>query len=217
MKIFKSILVVIITVMLLPSCGPSFQVTGTWINKEKLGHGHYNSVFVIAMTPDIEARQAFENAVEEYVAREGVKVVKSLDIYGPISSKAALPSHEAFMAKVIEKECKSIFIVTLVDSKSETRYVPGTTSYTPYPTYGYYGSFGGYYGYNYGAIYEPGYYTTDQTYFLQGNLYDSSTEEILFSIQSKATNPPELVKSSKDYAATLVNELRKQGLINKTK
>jgi hypothetical protein len=217
MKILKPAFLLFLISIFFYSCGPSFKVTGTWLNKEKLGKGNYKSVFVIAMTPNLEARQSFEDAVAEYSARYGVRAVKSLDVYGPITSKAALPSPEAFMAKVQELKCDAIFTVTLVDSKSETRYVPGTTSYTPYPTYGYYGSFGGYYGYNYGTVYEPGYYTTDQTYFLEGNLYDSSNEDILFSIQSKATNPPELIKSSKEYAATLFNELKKQGLISQTK
>ncbi len=213
MKKLGILLVAFLSLMLIESCGPSFQIAGSWINDSKLGKGYYKKVFILAMTQNLEARQAFENSTADYAIRAGVTPVKSLDIYGPISSKAALPTHENFMNKVKELGCDAIFVVSLIDSKSETRYVQGTSSYTPYPTYGYYGSFGGYYGYNYGMVYEPGYYVTDQTYFVESNLYDASNEEILFSIQSKATNPPDLIKSSHEYAATLFQQLKKEGII----
>lgn len=213
MKNIRFLLAIILIPFAFSSCGPSFKVTGTWLNKDKLGKGHYKNIFVVALTQNLEARQAFENSVARYIEREGGKAIKSLDVYGPISSKGALPSHESFLAKVNELGCDAIFTVTLVDSRSETRYVPGTTSYAPYPSYGYYGSFGGYYGYNYGVVYEPGYYVTDQTYFVESNLFDASNEEILFSIQSKTTNPPELLKAADQYSMTLVNELKKQGII----
>ena len=43
-------------------------------------------------------------------------------------------------------------------------------------------------------------------------LFDVKTEEILFSIQSKAANPPAINKASKMYTQTLVDEIKKLGL-----
>ncbi|HRI19814.1 MAG TPA: hypothetical protein PLA68_02620 [Panacibacter sp.] len=126
-----------------------------------------------------------------------------------------MPVKEAFLKKVSDLGCETIFTVALVDKQSETRYNPGSSSiYAPYPMYGYYGRFGGYYGYS-SMMYSPGYYSTDKTYFLESNLYDAKTEELLLSIQSKAENPPAIQKSSKLYTESLIKELESLGLLKK--
>jgi hypothetical protein len=121
------------------------------------------------------------------------------------------------MRKIKEKECQTILTVSLVDSKSETKYIPGSSyTYDPMMYYGpYYGTFAGYYSYAATSFYSPGYYNTNSTYYLETNLYDAVEQGILFSIQTKAVNPPEINKASYQFTQTLIEELKRNGLLKK--
>ena len=80
--------------------------------------------------------------------------------------------------------------------------------YGGYGAYGPYGGFGGYYGYAVSTMSTPGYYKTDNKYFLEAKMFDLKTEELLLSIQTKADNPSALEKSSKEYTQTLMDEIK---------
>jgi hypothetical protein len=79
----------------------------------------------------------------------------------------------------------------------------------------YYGTFASYYSYSYDVLYSPGYYSTNSTYYLETNLYDATGGGILFSIQTKAMNPPEINKASQQFTETLIDELKTNGLLRK--
>ena len=105
----------------------------------------------------------------------------------------------------------------MVDAKSETKYIPEQSfTYDPMMYYGgYYGTFVNYYSYSYNHVYSPGYYDTKSTYYLETNLYDVSDGGILFSIQTKAMNPPEINKASTQFTVTLIDELKRNDLLKK--
>jgi hypothetical protein len=96
--------------------------------------------------------------------------------------------------------------VALVDKTSETRYVPGTATYMPYGSYGY--GWGGYYGYGM-STYNPGYYTTDKTYFVESHIFDVESEKMIWSAQSEAYNPSSISKFSRDYTTVLADRISK--------
>ena len=141
---------------------------------------------------------------------------KSYYIFGPIRSKETLPPKELILNNIKKLGCDVVFIVALIDQKSETHYTPSTTMYSAAPFYGYYGTFGSYYNYS-SVVYSPGYYTTDNTYYLESNLYDVNTEELLVSMQSKVVNPKSIEKGSKEYTKALIQELENQGFLKNKK
>lgn len=200
------------SLVFLSACSPSMKITGNWMNKEIIGTGKYEKIFLFAMAYDMGAKQAVENEQAKAAAAEGIKTMKSYEVFGP-NYMSKKPSHEEIIAKIKETGCDAVFTSALVDVQSETRYVPGTTTYTPY--YGYYGSFGGYYGGMNSFMYEPGYYTEDKTYFIESNLYDVATGDIVWSVQSEAYNPTKVEKVARDYAYLLFNRLRSEGILDK--
>lgn len=193
------------------SCGSSQEVTSFWKNPEMAPGKKYTKVFISALTADRGARNVLEADLSTVAKGRGLESVKSIDVFPNISSKKDMPSEDAIVAKIKEMGCDGIFTLSLLDVKSEQRYVPGTTTYAagyaPYPAYGYYGGFYGYYSYNYNVISEPGYYTTDKTYFIEANFYDAATGKIVFSMQSTAVNPSSLNEFSKEYAWLLGDRL----------
>jgi hypothetical protein len=208
----------------LVSCGPSIKTTASWVNREKLPPQPIKSIFIIALTENMEAKLTLEKDIAAAAEARGMKAYKSIDVMGPVGIKDIAPHKDAFDKKLAELGCESIFTVALVNKESETRYVPGTTTmYSPYGyggyggyggfgAYGGYGGFGGYYGYSSSIMSTPGHYTTDKTYFLEAKLFDIKTEELLLSIQSKAVNPGKISTSSKAYTQTLVEEIKSLGL-----
>lgn len=228
MKQFKLLSTLLIFTVLFSfiSCGPSVKATYVWVNKEKIPAVPLKSIFIIAITDNMQLRANLENDLGAAAVKRGLIAYKSMDIIGPVSMKEIAPVKDVFLKKLNDLKCESILTIALVDEKSETRYVPGTTAYTPYSYgayggyggyggYGMYGGFGGYYGYSVSTMSTPGYYTTDKTYFIEGKVFDLKTGDILLSIQSKADNPDGIEKSSKEYTQSFMAEVNKLRPIKK--
>jgi hypothetical protein len=198
------------------SCSPSVRVIGVWVNKEKVhpGSSRVTNVFINVMTQNQVAKSALENDLADAAAARGIKSVKSYYAFGPVRSRENLPPKDLVLQQIRKFGCDAIFTVVMIDRKSETRYVPGASTYNPYPYYGYYGTFGAYYT-NSSMVYAPGYYTQDDTYYLESNLYDATTEDLLVSMQTKVENPSSIEKSSKEYTKALIQELADQGFFKK--
>lgn len=195
------------------SCGPSIKTTGVWVNREKLPAEPLKSVFVIAFTDNMKTRVTLEDDLAAAAEKRGLKAYKSVNIIGPVEMHLIAPVKDVFIQKLRDLNCEAIFTVALVHETSETKYIPSSTmSYSPYSYggyggYGAYGGFGGYYGYAVNTMSTPGYYSTDTKYFLEAKLFELNTDELLLSIQTKAHNPAEIEKSSKEYTQTLMNEI----------
>jgi hypothetical protein len=116
-----------------------------------------------------------------------VKDVKTVKVYGKQDAPSEVPTHQIYEPLV--------------------QYVP--------MAFGYYGIY-----YNYMSDYQeqsfsPDYYALDKTFFLETNLYNVSTEKLLWSVQSKAFNPEDLDSAFKTYKKLLIDNLKKEGLIIK--
>ncbi|TFV94286.1 hypothetical protein E4S40_09630 [Algoriphagus kandeliae] len=193
------------------SCSPSVKILGSWTSPSKPAEG-YSSVFVTALTENLLARQAVEKDLVDLIQSKGITASSSFEVIPP-GFKAKESDKETILAKIKEMGSESILTIALLDQTNETRYVPGTTMYTPM-RYGYYGRFWGYYNYYNPVMYDPGYYTTDKNYYLEANLYDVATEELVWSSQSETTNPSSLETFSKTFAESIVKQLIKDGFIS---
>lgn len=197
-------------------CSPSIKIVGSWINKDRPAGKSYKSVFIAVLAQNMAARSILENDIAAAAEANGIKAVRSLAVFTPVTGVADSIVIAAFVKKVYESGCSSILIVSLLDAQTETKYIPGSSyNYQPYPYYGYYGNFYNYYSYSFNIISTPGYYKTDKTYYIESNLYDVDTQGILFSIQTKAANPPAIDKSAQKFTETLVEELKSNGLLKK--
>jgi hypothetical protein len=225
-KLFSALLI-IGSSLTITSCGPTIKTTGSWVNREKIPAEPIKSVFVVAFTDNMDVRLHLEENIAEAAKKKGLKAYKSTDIIGTVEMKYVAPVKDVFLKKLHDLNCEAIFTVALVDAVSETKYVPGTTaSYSPYAygayggysgygAYGPYGGFGGYYGYAISTVSTPGYYQTDNEYFIEAKLFDVKTDDLLLSIQSKAKNPAEIAKASKQYTESLMEEIKRMRLRKK--
>ncbi|HMT28041.1 MAG TPA: hypothetical protein PKD91_02055 [Bacteroidia bacterium] len=192
------------------SCSPTMKIVGSWVNTEKMKDKKYKSVFIIALTENFGYKAQVENDLAEAAAARGLNAVKSSVVFPYTFSKDNAPIKELLIEKIKGSGCDAVFTSVLVDQQSQTKYVPGSV-YAPM-SYGYYGDFYNYYNYYTPVVYNPGYYETNKTYFLESNLYDVATGELMWSVQSQAINPSDIQNFSKQYAYLLVQQLEKEGL-----
>lgn len=189
----------------LTGCETTQKVTYSWTNPSFKADKKYEKIFLAAIVNNPHVRTHLEDEMGKAAEAQGFKLERSLD-YFPVSFRDRAPaSREKMMEKIQELNCDLIFTVNLVDKKSETRYVQsGFGFYGPYPGYGL--QFRGFYSYWYPYYFDPGYYVTDKTYFMEGNLFDAKTETLIWSIQTRTINPSSIERFSTDLVAMMLDK-----------
>ncbi|WP_439880370.1 hypothetical protein ACSX1A_14545 [Pontibacter sp. MBLB2868] len=193
-------------------CTPTTRITGTWKNPDA-GEKNYNKIVVAALTDNVRAREKVESDMQAQLQQRGVTAIKSINLFPPTMMSKEGPDVNLLMEKIKGEGYDAIMTVALIDEETETRYVPGTYGYAPVTRFGWYGRFRGYYTYWYPTLYDPGYYTEDKIYFLETNLYDVNSENLLWSAQSQSYAPNSLRKASETLAELTVSRLAQANLL----
>jgi hypothetical protein len=200
-------LMVLVLVACLTACGPATQITGSWKNPNQHAK-KFNSVMVMTLTQNLEARQTVENDLAAALNANGIKTLKGMESIPPGFLDEKEFDKQALLEKIKKTGAEGIITITLINRETETRYVPGSYGYTPVTRFGYYGRFSGYYTTWYPTIYSPGYYEQNKIYFMEVNLYDAASEDLLWSAQSETYNPNSIAQFSKEFAEVIVNKMR---------
>ncbi len=198
-------------ILFVGSCSTSSTViTGKW--EKPMIEQNYNDILVAALVPTISSRSVIEQHMVEDLKEEGVNATQSIDRLPP-----QLIENEDTKQQIINSirgdGVDAILTVSLIDKDTETRFVPGSEPYSPYPYYSFYGNFWGYYDYWYPRFYDSGYYTEDKIYYIETNLYDAKSEELIWSAQSETYNPVDIVTFSSEFAHEIVREMKNEGII----
>lgn len=202
-----------IAATLLFSCSGATRITGSWVNPEMQPvTQNYNNIFVAAMAKNVTARSQTENALAAELARHNKHALKSIDHF-TTGFQDALPSREEILQKINNAGADAILTTSLLRTQSETRYVRGAVRYAPVPSYGWYRGFYAYYAHWHPMVYDPGYYVTDKTYFVEANLYDARSEKLLWSAQTETVDPGSLDRFLKDYPGKIVTRMMRDGVL----
>ncbi|PPL03086.1 iron-containing alcohol dehydrogenase [Parapedobacter indicus] len=203
----------LIVCFLISACSTSTRITGSWKDPAvDASTGESKSVLVMPLSRNIEVRTKLENALAAKAAELNIKAVKSSDIFTPDFFQE-IPPRDELLNKIRQTGVDAILTVSLIDTESDTRYVRGTTRYAPLPLYNWYGGFYSYFNYWHPIMYDPGYYVTDKTYFLETNLYNTQTDRLIWSAQSETVNPSSIDAFAKEYPEVLLERMIKDGLL----
>ncbi|MES2418866.1 MAG: hypothetical protein V4541_11805 [Bacteroidota bacterium] len=201
-------------ILLLWSCSPATRITGSWVDpsaKGKMVNG--KTLFIASLTRNMEVRTKLENAIAEQATSHNLKTIKSTTQFSP-DFYQDLPPEKELLAKIRNTGADVILTISLINKESETRYVRGTQHYSPFTSYRWYGGFYSYFNYWRPMLYEPGYYVTDKTYFMETNLYDMESNRLIWSAQSETVNPGSIDNFVSNYPAILIDQLVKDGLLS---
>lgn len=214
MKITKLFLIAATAILMLGSCSSTMKYTWT---KDGFKGKDFDKILVVATTRDLITRAAYEGTVMQLLQKEGISAQKSIDIFPQFENAEGI-SEEVIAQKVREGGFDGIIVASLVDVNSQQ--VLESYGGTAYP-YGMYGRYG--YGYNryiyrgYAYTYQQDYYREQRTYVLEARLFDaeaSSPENaLMWTGQTKLTDPSSFESGAKSFAKTTVRTLLKKGLV----
>lgn len=194
----------LILISLFTACKTPQRVLTAWTDPNRPDK-KYTTVFIGAIIQNGHLKYVLEDDLGEAAKKKGFKVVKGYEVFPPNFNSDNMRDQEVVLNAIRKKGCDVILTITVIDVKSQTYYTQGTT-YSPYGVgYGFYG----YYSYWGPTVYNPGYYTTDKTYFVEANAFDMETQKMFWSVQSKAENPEGIEKTSKEYTTLLMNQFEK--------
>jgi len=209
------VLSAIIVTVFFAACSSTKETPGVWVNKEKIQGKTYDNFFVVVMTADIEARVKLENEIAATITSRGHKAIKSYEVLPADLKDPKPPAVDALIEKIKASDCNAVFVASLLDQNDEIRFNPGGTHYTMRSDYSWSGTFFGYYSHYYSTLSTPSYYSSDKSYFMQSNLFDKASQELMFSVQSEIFNPSSLASGSRTYISTLMKQLDKAKLLKK--
>ena len=201
----KSFVTSLALILLLASCSNS-KVTSAWKapNASPLAPGNKILVMGIIQDKDIRLRMQMEGFVVDALKAKGYNAVSSYSLYGP-KFFGADKNEESALSQLHSSNIDEVLTISLLDKAREANYRPD---------YGYPGSpFWGYYSYMYGRPYNPGYVSVNTHFLWESNLYDVSTKNLLYSVQSRSFNPSSAGSMGKAYANVILKNMMKEGLV----
>ncbi len=201
--------ITLIVSIVISSCKQGTVVTGTW---QKDTDKAYDDLVVAALTDRMSLRTTVEEDLKQSLENIGASVQTSVNVLPPgfiedENQKAVI------LNRVNEEGTDGILTIALVAGETETRYEPGGYPYAPYPTHPYYGHFWAYYDHWYPKFATPDYYTENNNYYIETNLYDAQTEELVWSGQSKIYDPAYFERFSESYADEITASMASDGVI----
>lgn len=189
------------------------KIIGSW--KDAESNKSFSNIMVVGLTSNFLAQTSVEERMTYYLnSRGGVKAQVSRGIFDP-DMKITEEVKEKVANKLGEQGFDGLLTVALVSIDENTNYVAGTR-YQPYAYPGY-GNYWGYYGHYSPMVYSQGYYTSNKIYTIEANLYDVSTEKLVWAARSETTDPSSLDKFSKEYSKKVVYQLNEEGMLNNKK
>lgn len=193
-------------------CSPSTEITGSWKNPD-YQRGSMRKIFVTAITSSEAARRTLEGDLALALQEKGYEVEPGMELLAPEVTGASEKGRDTLLARIKDREIDAILTVALINDQTENQFVPGKYNYDPIQRYEYYRGFWPYFSNRQPTINTPGYFEEDRVYFLEINLYDADTEELLWSAQSETYSPGDLTSVSRGFTAVVIDKMEKDGVI----
>lgn len=207
MRIINLFIVSIILASMI-ACGPSTRVTGSWT---RLDHqpASFNKIVVLGIAPNSTNRRIFEDQVDTRLEEHGYPVIPALDLLPPNAAVGTI-TREIVKEIFTAAETDAVFTMSVRHVEDTRHYVQGSSGYMPYyynvGFYDYYGGFNNYY-------YTPGYYSGALQIFLEANLFDFKTGELIWSAQTKSTDISDVSRMAVEFADVIVDDFIRQNVL----
>jgi len=191
-------------------------ITGSWDNPD-IPLAKFNKILVLGLAENQSARGVVEQTVADELSAEGFQTVTAIQSFTKNDLDAMKADHDMAKKRLADMGIDGILIMSVLDQKEETHYVPGTVSYYPTYSYPYYGGYWGYWGTTYSTVYSPGYYEQSLQIFLESNLYEVQSEALVWSAQSKTEDPSSVKALADNFARVLVDQIVKDKVVEPAK
>lgn len=217
-KTFLFSVLFFVTFFLLSCMGSLTDISGTWTKPGYKGK-KFNKILVVAISNEIVKRSSVESAMAKELSSVKINATTSTSVLDLSSieknkdGKVDSTKIEAMKKSLIDAGYDGAIVISLLDKKEKTEYVPGQTYYQPnyYHSYGYgpY-SYNGFYNYSYSTynvVNTPGYYVEKTNFYIETRLFDLKSDELLWAAQSETLNPSNLNDFSSSLSKAVVDNI----------
>jgi hypothetical protein len=208
------------------SARPTTTITGSWKDPEAKT---YKTFLVASLNKKLSVRSSVEGDISKLLKKQGVDADKSMDVLGKEEKIETDEEKKAAVEKIHSMKYDAIVVVSVVRHTDEKRFVPGKSSYAPANVgvgSGYYNpatganqapggnsAFGMYYMDGSTTYNTPGYYVTDQVYFLRTSVFDLKTSKLIWSAESESFYAGDIAAASRDFSTAIVTAIKQAGII----
>lgn len=169
----------------------------------------FHRMLVASIMENYVIRQEFEDQMKTLLANYGVEGVQSYMVLPP---KNEMMEGE-LKQRIQESSLDSVLVIRPKSVRTETQEVVTSGIYTPPP--GYY-TFWPYWNTVYSGFYPTSSYTKENVVVrVEFNLYSTKDEKLIWSGETDTIYSTDFDKLGKNYAQTLVKQLRKDKIIRK--
>jgi hypothetical protein len=169
----------------------------------------FHKMLVASVMENYLVRQHFEDEMKVQLAKYNVEGVQSYMVLPP---KNEMMEGE-LRQRIKESSLDSVLVVRPKAVRTETQEIITGGIYVPPP--GYY-TFWPYWNMAYGNFYPTSSYTQENVVVrVECNLYDIKSEKLVWSGVTDTIYSKDFEKLGKDYAKTLVNQLKKDKVLRK--
>ena len=202
---------IVVALLLMNSCGTTY-ITSTW-KAPDFTPKKYNKVMVLGIIREADRtiRERMENHLVGDLKALGYHAFSAYQEYGPKAFQDM--TEEQANQKLSGDGIDAVVTVVLLDKQKERYYVPGRVAYSPYIYYqnrvwGYYHSING-------RIGMPGYYEVTTKYFWESNLYDLSSDKLVYSVQTQSFEPASTEALAHEYGQKIIQSMIKGNVLQK--
>lgn len=192
--------------LLLSSCASS-SLVASWHDENYSGAGVLDNVLIIAVTNDETLKRLYEDIFVEKLAASGISARPSYKL----SESDIKPDRESMQRAIDESGAGALLITRHLGTDVKEHYhPPQRTMLWSDP---YYSRYHRYYPMAYREVYTPGYTVKVTTVSLESNLYDVSTEKLVWSVRSESVNPSMSRKYVNELIHLCIEDLKKNNFM----
>ena len=156
---------------------------------------------VLANTGSLKTKQSFEAEMVARLQKENINAIEAYKLLPPQRRKAKV---QDIIGKLYQEDVDVVMVVGVSDITRSSSYVHGNYRIQPRT---YYNRFGDYYAHSYRRVHTPGHVRNSATLFLETTLYHLENQELIWTSETKTTDPANLKSYSRSYAKSIVKAL----------
>lgn len=179
----------------------STKIVSSWRDPNTtVQEGQFKKVLIVALVQNESTRRTVE---DQLVAHFKGNAVAS---YNYLKADEMSSDSTGMKVKFMNDGFDGMITMQLVKVDKDVNYVPGS-----YPT-AYYSPWG-YGAYAWGAYSTPGYYTVDDNYKVETNVYKLSPQKLVWSGVTSTLEPGSVEKAVSEIVAAIKEEMEEEGFL----
>jgi hypothetical protein len=170
--------------------------------------GTADNILIIGVSDQSGVRRQFEDTFVKELALLGVSAKPSYQVL----TDEQISSKDTLDAAIREQSMDAVLVTRVIGIEEIQTYTPPTYTQTPSSYNRHYRDYYSYF--NHAAqVSTPAYWDKYEVLKLESNLYDSATQQLVWSIQSESFDPRSATQLIDDQISVAIKSLRNTGLI----